>query len=372
MSSFLRIAGIVAVSVLIGNMAVTAIALAWTGPTSTAPNGNVAAPINVGATDQVKNGNLGVSGLAVFGNSILQANSYLNWGATVGSSGYGVRDNAGTLEFKNSGGSWASLQATIAALAGSQWTTNGTHIYNANSGNVGIGVSSPSHKLDVAGSIRINPAGTGWAYLEVGTGATANRYAYVDLVGDTTYTDYGLRLLRANSGANAYSQLVHRGSGNLAIQTVEAAPIVFITSSAERLRILANGNVGIGTTNPSYKLTVDGNVGAAGFFHTSDARLKEHIETAPGLSLIERLRGVTFEWKADGHPSSGVIAQEVERVFPRAVRTDANGLKMVEYDQLIAPMIEAIKEQQLEIERLIEENARQQAMIESLEARAAR
>ncbi len=59
-------------------------------------------------------------------------------------------------------------------------------------------------------------------------------------------------------------------------------------------------------------------------------------------------------------------------MFPRAVHTDANGLKMVEYDQLIAPMIEAIKEQQIEIERLIEENARQQAKIESLEARAVR
>lgn len=47
--------------------------LAWTGPTSAPPNFNVSAPINVGTTDQIKNAGLGINALAVFGNSILQA-----------------------------------------------------------------------------------------------------------------------------------------------------------------------------------------------------------------------------------------------------------------------------------------------------------
>lgn len=65
---------------------------------------------------------------------------------------------------------------------------------------------------------------------------------------------------------------------------------------------------------------------------------------------IGRLRGVTWEWKEDApeeakeQPGMGVIAQEVERVFPDLVETDEQGLKKVNYDGLIAPLIEAVKE----------------------------
>ena len=61
---------------------------AWTGPTQAPPDGNVAAPINVGTTGQVKNGGLGVNTLTVFGNSLFGgstgSNAYLNFGATAG------------------------------------------------------------------------------------------------------------------------------------------------------------------------------------------------------------------------------------------------------------------------------------------------
>lgn len=245
--SFVRGLFIVLVSAIISNVFATALVLAWTGPSASAPNGNVAAPINVGPVDQIKDGNLGVNGLAVFGNTLLQGGSYLNFGATAGSGGYGIRDNSGLLEFKNSGGSWASIQSMISMLVSStsQWT---------------------------------NGAG----------------------------------------GAIYYN----------------------------------GGNVGIGTASPSQKLAVNGNISANGYFHASDARLKSNIITSPGLSIIERLRGVTFDWKNDRALSAGVIAQEVEQILPGAVHTDANGMKSVEYDQLIAPMIEAIKEQQEEIETL--------------------
>src|SRR3989344_389386 len=87
---------------------------AWTGPTATPPNGNIPAPVNVGTSDQVKNAGLGVNYLAVFGNILLSGiGNYLNFGSTSGTSGYGIRDNAGTLEFKNINGSWGSLQSII-------------------------------------------------------------------------------------------------------------------------------------------------------------------------------------------------------------------------------------------------------------------
>jgi hypothetical protein len=65
---------------------------------------------------------------------------------------------------------------------------------------------------------------------------------------------------------------------------------------------------------------------------------------------LRQLRGVTWEWKDDApdeakqQPGMGVIAQEVEKVFPQLVETTPEGLKKVDYAGLIAPLIEAVKE----------------------------
>ena len=94
-------------------------------------------------------------------------------------------------------------------------------------------------------------------YVEIGSGQNANNYAYVDMIGDSTYTDYGLRLIRGNTGANASSQLIHRGTGTFSIQTTEAAQIDFRTSgNNNRLSIEAGGNVGINTSNPDHRFHV--------------------------------------------------------------------------------------------------------------------
>ena len=67
-------------------------------------------------------------------------------------------------------------------------------------------------------------------------------------------------------------------------------------------------------------------------------------------SRIRKLRGVTWRWRehapddAKAQPGMGVIAQEVEAVFPELVETTPEGLKKVNYDGLIAPLIEAVKE----------------------------
>jgi len=65
---------------------------------------------------------------------------------------------------------------------------------------------------------------------------------------------------------------------------------------------------------------------------------------------IGALRGVTWQWRDDApaeakaQPGMGVIAQDVERVFPALVVTDEQGRKQVDYAGLIAPLIEAVKE----------------------------
>jgi prepilin-type N-terminal cleavage/methylation domain-containing protein len=121
------------------------------------------------------------------------------------------------------------------------------------------------------------------------------------------------------------------------------------------------GNVGIGTNAPQHRLHVSGGMQANYYNNTSDATQKSDIATAGGLTIIKQLRGVTFTWKDGGKSGMGVIAQEVEKVLPQAVSTGSDGIKSVEYNQLIAPMIEAIKE-------LSRQNAELKAEIEALKA----
>ena len=135
-----------------------------------------------------------------------------------------------------------------------------------NAGNLGIGTSSPAYKLTVSGDIggasslflgaNLNNANS----VEIGNGRTGNNFAYIDLIGDTTYTDYGTRLLRGNGGANSQSILAHRGTGELVIRTEDAAVISFATTNTERMRIDSSGNVGIGMSSPSSRLTITGGI----------------------------------------------------------------------------------------------------------------
>ena len=88
------------------------------------------------------------------------------------------------------------------------------------------------------------------------------------------------------------------------------------------------------------------------FNSTSDINLKTNIKPILSpLSKLLQLNGVTFNWKKDDRPSVGVIAQEVEKVFPELVNETEN-FKTVNYDGLIGLLIEAIKEQQQQIDEL--------------------
>jgi len=67
--------------------------------------------------------------------------------------------------------------------------------------------------------------------------------------------------------------------------------------------------------------------------------------------LEKSLQGVSFNWKENNEPSIGLIAQDVEKIFPEAVSGE-EGSKAVNYGVLVAPLIEATKEQQKQIEAL--------------------
>ncbi|KKT13602.1 MAG: hypothetical protein UV95_C0001G0139 [Candidatus Falkowbacteria bacterium GW2011_GWF2_43_32] len=125
--------------------------------------------------------------------------------------------------------------------------------------------------------------------------------------------------------------------------------------------VVEYGDVGIGTTSPGYLLHVNGTAAATAFVYASDEKLKKNVKTLDSsLDKILQLRGVSFDWIKDGEAGIGLIAQEVEQVFPVLV-SEAGDTKSVHYANLVAPLIEAIKEQQAEIDSL-------EARIKKLEA----
>ena len=93
-------------------------------------------------------------------------------------------------------------------------------------------------------------------------------------------------------------------------------------------------------------------INAQNFNTTSDATLKTDIfKVDNALDILESISGVSFKWKQNGEKSMGIIAQEVEEVLPELINNSSN-YKSVNYNGLIAVLIESIKELKNEIKEL--------------------
>jgi hypothetical protein len=144
------------------------------------------------------------------------------------------------------------------------------------------------------------------------------------------------RVTRAITGVTGEIE-VSNGDG------VSGNPALSIGSNIPRL---ANNNTFAGGSN-----TFSGTVYAASFQVSSDARLKENVETLNNaVETVSKLRGVSYT--KNGVPEIGVIAQEIETVLPKVVGEDPNGYKTVAYGNIVGLLIEAIKEQQETIKEL--------------------
>jgi len=125
------------------------------------------------------------------------------------------------------------------------------------------------------------------------------------------------------------------------------------------------GALGVGGVFHGYSNGIfDGTVYATGFYYSSDRALKQNIQPISDvLEKIKNLEGVSFDWKDSGMTSLGLISQDVEEQFPELVSIDeSTGLKYLQYGNLVAPLIEAVK-------ALILENEIQTKEIEALKAK---
>jgi hypothetical protein len=137
-------------------------------------------------------------------------------------------------------------------------------------------------------------------------------------------------------------------------------------------------NVGIGTTNPTYMLHVNGSVAGQGPYNAlSDGRLKRDIESLGyGLDTIMKLRPVGFNWITQDQEwkkqhQIGLIAQEVEPVVPEAVTTANDELKTksLAYGGLVPILIKAVQDLKAANDNLRAANDRGAAQIAILTAR---
>ena len=133
--------------------------------------------------------------------------------------------------------------------------------------------------------------------------------------------------------------------------TISSTTGNFVTSGS--ISTAANMNIA-GNLRVWDDIRTSSGVTATAFLYSSDERLKKDISPIKDPSaLLSELRGVNFTWRDSGRSDIGLIAQEVEKVVPEVVHTDEQtGMKSVEYGNLVAVLIEAMKEQQKQIDHL--------------------
>ena len=145
--------------------------------------------------------------------------------------------------------------------------------------------------------------------------------------------------VRSTGYMQVATHIEHDGDSDTMMKFPSNDEISFETAGTERLRI------------NSTAVTVAGTCVATDFNSTSDIKLKTNIQTIQDpLAKIIQIEGVSFNWKEDNRPALGVIADQVEKIIPELV-TDGDP-KTVNYNGLIGLLIEAVKEQQVQITEL--------------------
>ena len=286
-----------------------------------------------------------------------------------------------------------------------QWTTSGSNIYY-NTGNVGIG-KTPSYQLDVSGQIYstgnifseislysnnlyLNGNGTngyirtvnsGTSTLFLGTNAnpstiqinqdgnvgigTITPSATLDISGNTIIRG-DLNLIRpqnTNGGAIQYNDVTSSSSGYFSqiYQTGTESGFVNQAPSGKTSFTLNNGSttfnavtisqssgnpqVGIGNTSPAYTLDVSGNVNATSYNSTSDYRIKENITQLDNKFVVDKLNPVTYLNKKLEKQDIGLIAHELQEIYPELVNgvKDGEQFQSVNYIGLIPILIKEIQ-----------------------------
>ncbi|MBI1308659.1 MAG: hypothetical protein GC129_02215 [Proteobacteria bacterium] len=252
-------------------------------------------------------------------------------------------------------------------MVGTGGSTSGSpYLYETNFKQCSVGATTPGGATT---NLQYNNAGgfagdsaltwaSNTAVLGV-SGTTSATNVYAKNISTTNLVVGGITVTGGGSSGDRISTSNVASGSNLGMVVASAGTVSFTlggTAGAAYLHpTLGFVGPGVSTTGviSGTGIFASGNMTATAYLHSSDERLKTNITTFPNaMGLLKQLRGVHFNWKSSGLPSNGVIAQEVQKILPEAVSGGGSTTMVVDYDQLIAPLIEAVKEQQQQIDDL--------------------
>jgi len=284
-------------------------------------------------------------------------------------------DSGDTAEFRG------ATQSTVNFKAGSVnnylvATTTGTLSFRPNgststtmlaNGNVGIGTSAPTAKIQISGTNANNKI---VSYFD---GNFVSGFKFSDLNGGIWY-DAGADDLYL-SAAQANSQMIFEVAGSERMR-VDSSGFIYVNTggaepSASQVGVKITGtqgqafwssaNTGTSGYNHFNFYNSNGAVGsivtngsATAFNTSSDYRLKEDLQDFKGLDMVSKIPVYDFKWKVDESRSYGVMAHELEEVLPQAVSgdKDAKEMQSVDYSKIVPLLVKSIQELKAEIELL--------------------
>jgi hypothetical protein len=246
--------------------------------------------------------------------------------------------------------------SNIVANSSGLYIANTTGVINAASHTVGTSFTANSSVVNaVAYNISTSfIANTTGAY-HTGTINAASHTVGTSVIANTSgvYTTGTVNATTVSTGTlfTANSSLVNAYALTLQTNTATIGTAAYFVS---------NGNFGISNNAPADKLSVNGtgyfngNVTSLGVISSSsDERLKSDIKIIENpLEKINAINGITFKFINTDVISTGLIAQEVEKVLPEAVSINENGMKFVAYGNIVGLLVESIKELRKEIEEI--------------------
>ena len=269
---------------------------------------------------------------------------------------------ANTIVRRNSGGDFTARyifathfnQSTTNSenpTIGAFWTNSTADNYNRK--------STPAHVISQLGLFTTGNDGSG-SGLDADTLDGEHATAFPKLAGTNTYTTNGINYFRIERGGtsgslNTANLQVYTTGANSAFMSFHRSGAYAVNFGLDSDNVLRIG--GWSASANRWVLDMSGNMTVAGDVTAfSDIRLKENIEIIPNaIEKVKQIRGITFtrndhDDKDTRH--TGVIAQEVEKVLPEVVSEDNEGVKNVAYGNMVGLLIEAMKEQQEQIEEL--------------------
>jgi hypothetical protein len=237
-----------------------------------------------------------------------------------------------------------TFNGTAVALGGSGTITAA----NPNALTIGTGLSGTSY----TGASAVTIANTGVLSITSNTGLSTNASA----TGNVTITNTGVTSNVAGTGISVSGATGAVTITNTGVTSAVAGTGVSVSGATGAVTFSIGQAVATTSAVTFASVSATGDIVA---YSTSDKRHKNNIQTISNAVLkVKQLNGVTWEWNDDVNevtkstPKTGLIAQEVQQVLPQVITERADGFLALDYSKMVGLLVEAIKEQQTQIDQL--------------------